>query len=265
MNIRTKTSIVALAAIVALFGFATASTVSAATTTASSTAAKAARLSAQVAKAIANADKEISRRIDALNQLSTRIGGIKKVSDAGKAAIVSTVSTEIADLTALKAKIDADTDATVLKTDVKSITGSYRIFALVIPQGHLLAAVDSVNATADSLATLGGKLSMRIASSSAAGKDVTALNASLTDLNAKIADARSQATAAWAEVASLKPDNGDKATMTANTAALKDARAKIKAASEDLKAARKDAQSIVDGLRAGKAKINASTTPSTDR
>ena len=77
-------------------------------------------------------------------------------------SLASLVSSEIANLTALKSKIEAETDLSVLKGDVKSITNSYRIFALVIPQGRIEVAADKIADVASSLTTLSGKLQARI-------------------------------------------------------------------------------------------------------
>lgn len=196
------------------------------------------------------AGEEIDRRITALNTLTTRIGYLKRVSDAVKSSISSTAQTQITELTALKAKIDADTDLATLRTDVKSITASYRIFVLVIPQGHLLAAADRINTIADSLTAIGGKLQTRISDAQSAGHDVSALQTALTDFNAKVADAKTQAAAAISAITGLTPDQGDKTKLQANQAALKNARALIKTATQDLDAARKDARTIMQGLKA---------------
>jgi hypothetical protein len=195
------------------------------------------------------ADKEIARRIARLNQVLAKIQGMARVSDTVKANLKTSIDLQVAALTNLKVKIAADTDIEMLKADVKSITGSYRIFALVIPQGEIIAAADRVNTVAQMTSDLGVKLQARITLASTAGKDVAALNAALVDLNAKVADARTQSTAAVNAIANLTPDNGDKAKMAANEASLKDARGKIKIAQEDLVKARQDAKVIVKGLK----------------
>jgi len=194
------------------------------------------------------ANQEIDRRDEALNSLSARIGEMKNVSSDDKTSLSASIQSQISVLTGLRAKIDSDTDAPTLKADVKSITDAYRIFALVIPQGHLLAAIDSVNETANAFASVDVKLDAAISAAKTAGKDTTAAAAARADIDVKLADAHSQAAAAQAEISVLKPDNGDKTVMASNTAALKDARAKIKAATADLKAARADAHTVIQSL-----------------
>jgi len=208
-----------------------------------------AAVSARIATGKSHADQEIDRRVTALNDLNSKVQAMVKLSADEKASIGTAISSQISDLTTLKAKVDADTDITTLKADIKSITASYRIFVLVIPQGRIEVAVDKIATAATTLTTLSGKLQTRIAGAQAAGKDTASLTASLTDMNAKLADANVQASAAASEVANLTPDMGDKTKMQSNDQALKDARAKIQVSLKDLTAARQDAGAIVKGLK----------------
>ncbi|HTP56718.1 MAG TPA: hypothetical protein VMJ72_00350 [Candidatus Paceibacterota bacterium] len=224
-------------------------------------AARMAQVQTQLMTRIKNAaDREIQRRITALNSLLARVQAFKRVSDSEKSSLAATVQTQVSQLTTLKTKIDADTDLTTLRTDVKSMTVAYRIFILVIPQGKILAAADRLTTIASSMADISTKLAARIAAAPA-GTDVSALNASLADMNAKIADATTQAANAANAVAGLKPDNGDKTAMQSNDAALKQARADIVAGTHDLTDARHDATDIIKGLH-GSAKISPSPTAS---
>ncbi|HTY39493.1 MAG TPA: hypothetical protein VMC43_00140 [Candidatus Paceibacterota bacterium] len=214
--------------------------------TATSTTGNAARLS----RLIGLADKAIEQRIASLNALSTRLQSLQKISDSNKSDLSTMIQSSLTDMNALKAKIDSDTDLATLRTDVKSITGSYRIYVLVVPRGYIFAAADRIMYIGDLMNALAGKLQGRIASAQSAGKDVSSLQSALTDLNAKVSDANAQAQAAVSEVASLAPDQGDQTKLAANDQALKDARSKIKTANADLIAARKDAAAIAKGLRA---------------
>lgn len=211
------------------------------------------------------ADKEIDRRVEALGKVKARVAEMTKLSADQKASVAASLDAQIATLSTLKAKIEADTDGDVMKEDVKSITGSYRIFALIIPQTEILASADRLVATAELTGALSQKLSLRIEAAAQAGNDVTALKQTLADMTAKIADINFQAAAAATAITPLAPDNGDKAKMDANTAVLKDARAKLQAAQKDLLAAREDASVIVKGIRAFKpaAAVDANATAST--
>ncbi len=189
-------------------------------------------------------DMEIERRIVALNKLIERIDKIRKLSATQKTELKARVQTEIDTLNALKAKIDADTDITTLKADVKSIVDSYRVFVVFMPQIRLIAAGDRLLTVAANLSAISTKLQTRITEAQAAGKDVTQLNTYLTDLNAKVANANTQANAVITEALTLTPEGypGNKTTIQA-------LRAKIKTGTADAQTARKDAQSILKQLK----------------
>lgn len=209
----------------------------------------------------AKADAQIDARVKALTALSTRINEMRRVTTSQKASLTATLQAAITEMNALKAKIDADTDTATLKADIQSITKSYRIYLLVLPQGRITAAADRIMTTVGLMNDLSAKLQTRITEAQTAGQDVAAMNASLTDMNAKTADANVQANAAISLIANLNPDNGDQAVFQSNQAALKDARAKIKLATQDLQTARKDAGAIAKALRS--LKIKTSTTTNT--
>lgn len=190
------------------------------------------------------ADRKISRRVEALNRLATRINAMKNLSDDQKTAFQALVSQYLGDLNNLKAKIEADTDVATMKADVKSISESYRIFALVMPQIKIMDTAERVAVLTEETTTLAGKLQARIAAAGSKGKDVAALNASLAELQAKIADAKIQAQNAENAVINLDP-NG----YPGNKAELENARNLLKAAKEDMHAARDDAKKIVQALK----------------
>lgn len=208
------------------------------------------------------AHQEIDRRVTNLDGLIARVKAMRNLSDADKTAISGTLTAQIDALNALKTKVDADEDADTLKGDVKSITDSYRIYALIIPQGAIIAAADRVVTVAGKLHLIGGKFETRITEAASAGNDVTAVRATLTEYNAKITDAGLQAQAAVNAIIALAPDNGDSAKKEANTKVLKDARAQIVVAQKELQVARKDADSIITALKG--MKVSATTTTTTD-
>ncbi len=209
----------------------------------------AANAAAAIQKIIQRSDTAIAQRIDKMNALIERINSMKKLSDAEKSALAASLQNEITELNTLKAKIDADTAAATLKTDAQSITKSYRIYALVLPQAAIAAASDRALTIVDSMNALAIKVQTRI-SQLPSGTDTTSMQSSMSDITAKMADATTQANTAVTETASLVPDQGNTTTAAANTAALKDARTKLKAAQQDIVAARKDFTSVVQAIRA---------------
>jgi septation ring formation regulator EzrA len=224
-----------------------------------------AKMEKRISTGKSRGDQEIDRRVGALNKLKVKISEMTHLSDAGRSGVSAMFQAQIDALTNLKAKIDTDTEIEALKTDIKAVTQSYRIFALVIPQGRILVASDRMATVADALNELGNKLATRIAAASAAGSNVTDLANTLTDLGTKINDAKTSIQAAVTTTTNLKPDNGEEATFQANKDTLKDARKKLQTAKEALDAARKDARTIVKGLKSLKvgASVNATTTTGT--
>ncbi len=196
----------------------------------------------------ARAEKAIDARIEDLGKLKTRLSEMKRLSDSVESALVTMINSEITALTTLKTKLATETGAT-LKADAKTITSGFRVYMMVMPQIRLLSAADRAQKTADMLATLLGKLQVRVTKAQTEGKDVAALNASLADMNTKIAEAKAAATQAVTLLTDLTPDQKDKAKMEANQKVVADARAKIKTAETALKAARDDAHDVVQTLK----------------
>ncbi len=211
-------------------------------------------------KIISRSNVAIDARVDALNKLNARIQQMKNVSVTFKSNISSQIQTNILGLTTLKTKIDADTDVTIALTDEKSILGSFRIYALVIPQGYILASADRVDTVVSLMSDLGAKLQLRITAGQTAGKDVSKLQASLNDFNSKTADAKVQSNTAVTTIASLSPDQGDKIKQDANTTALKAARSNIKTATQDLRAAHEEVKTIIKGLKDLNLSVDASSS-----
>ncbi|MDE2312063.1 MAG: hypothetical protein KGJ93_03195 [Patescibacteria group bacterium] len=208
------------------------------------------------------ANTQIQARITKLDAVQVRINQMSRVSTEQKTMLNAAIQAAISDMTNLQAKINADTDNATLKADIQSITKSYRIYVLVLPQANIMAAADRTLNVSGLLNDLSAKLQTRIAAAQTAGQSTASLSASLSEMNAKTADAQVQANAAISEVANLKPDNGDKTVFQSNLSTLKDARAKIRTAMQDLVAARQDAGTVVRALIAMKVQTsgNASST-----
>ena len=204
---------------------------------------------ARMEKARTRAAQEIERRIEALTKINVRIGGVTKISDQFKANLNTNIQNQITALTALKVKIEGDTDLNTLKTDVQSITKLYRIFALIMPQTHIAAMADRTATAINIMIGIGNKLQTRLTEMQNAGADVSAIIATLSDMGAKISDAQAKAQTAVDVTATLVPDNGDKDKMAANKAALTEGRDNLKEAHQDLVNARKYITTILKGIR----------------
>ncbi len=255
---KVSTSIVGLATAAMLL-----SAFPAAAQTTTTTSKSAATTAQRLAVVINRSNTDIAERIADLNKLNTRVQALKNESASEKSAIAATVQTNIAGLTALQSKIDADTDAKTARTDAQTIATSFRIYALIVPQGSILASADRVTTIGGLMTALGTKIQARVTVDQTAGKDVSAITAAMTDYTAKIADANSQAQTAQTGVVHLVPDQGNTATAASNKAALVAARANIKMATQDLQAARKDVTTMLQGLKALGSKGTTATSTAT--
>lgn len=189
------------------------------------------------------ATTEITRRIIFLTELSKKIDALKKLTTIQKNDLKVQIQTQIDGLNDLQAEINADTDLTILKTDVKSIVNGYYIFAFFRVKISLLVAANRMATTTDTLNIVYSKLQTRINEEETKDTDVTALNVLLSDMLVKINSAKTQYDAAQTELNSLIAQGfpGNKSTLLV-------ARTKLKQGEKDLRAAYQDAVKIRQGL-----------------
>lgn len=193
---------------------------------------------------ITRADTEINRRLISLNSIILKINALKKLTSDQKTSFLADIQNNITELTALKTKIDADTDVTTLQADVKSIISDYRIFALYVPKIHILAATEISIQTATNLNALITKLQSKIDTYEKAGKDTTTLQTEITDMRTKINIATAQAQSTANAVIQLNP-----AGYPENNSELQTAQQTLKTIKTDLQTARTDAQNIINDLK----------------
>jgi len=192
---------------------------------------------------------EIDRRLAALNTALTKLGASTKLGQSDKAALTAQVTAETTALTALKAKLAADTDLATARVDVQSIVTEYRVYVLMLPKARLVAATDHLVLVEGQLTDLQAKLKTKIDATTAAGKDTTAMTASLTDLSAKIAATKVISDGFVAKLLALQPTD-----YNADHTILETYRTSLVTARTDIKAARDDAVSIITALKAANAK-----------
>jgi len=191
------------------------------------------------------ADQELDRRSKNVSDVLAKVPDIKNLSQSGIAAIQTTLNNNVTALSALKSKIDADTDLATLQSDVKQITDSYRVYALVVPQLRIIIAADHAVTIAGEMHLLETLLADRVSAAGASGTDVTAMTAKITDLDTNVSAAVTAAQAAVSAIGTLTPDQTGAAPFGANLKVLQDARAKVVAAQKALATARADAASII--------------------
>jgi len=198
-------------------------------------------------------DKLIDRRVEVLNRAISRVNGSNRVSESERAAIVADLNGNVADLTSLKAAIDAKTELETLRARVKSIFTDYRIFAVVLPRDRGELVVGRANAILRHLDALSEKIPRWINAAKARGKDVSSAEAAYKDFQARLADAKTQTAAAMGHFQAMKPA----ADTSEARNYLDQGKGAMRAARDDLRIAAADLRKIVvafKGLRLGTAK-----------
>jgi hypothetical protein len=192
-------------------------------------------------------DCEINRRFTTLTALSSAITASKVMTASDAAALRSEISSTRYGLTSLKATLDSATVVLALKADIVKIATDYRVYLLVVPQVHLVNAADGVLAAQSKFTDINTKLSARIATAKAAGKDTAAAQSDLDAMNAAVAKAVGLATPLPAALLALTP-----AQYNAGTAGpvISNARAAGVSARDNLKSALADAQACRTALAA---------------
>lgn len=146
----------------------------------------AARQTDQLSNVIARADTLIATRLASLQRLLTRIQNDKKLTTADKASLTSDVQSAISGLTALKTKIDADTDLATARADAKSIITSYRVYAIFEPKIRLLVTINNLQTTSTNMAMLATKIQGLLDTLKSQGKDTTNAQTALTDVTTQL-------------------------------------------------------------------------------
>jgi hypothetical protein len=191
------------------------------------------------------AECEISRRLATLAGLSSRVVASKAITGADAAALGAEIAAEESGLTALKARIDAETTLPALRADLVRIVTEYRVYVLVVPQVNLTIAADAVAAAQARFERIATALTARIAAAQAAGRDVTAARADLAAMNAAVDAAAALVQPLPAQLLALSP-----AQFNAGTASvIAAARAAIGRARDDLKVAAAAARACLQALK----------------
>lgn len=201
------------------------------------------------------AESMIVDRIQVLQGLIVDIENFKHVSSSDKMAVFTGVQKNISALLDLHGKIDAESGSTTvsstLRDNATSITKDYRIGILFHPQVKDILAADRIQTLYTLFTDLGKKLQSRI--DTMTGISDTAAKgraqAALDDMKQHMENANGAATKAEADVAGLKPDQGDRTVLATNNTQLAEAKTLLQGAVDDLVAARKDVDTIISILK----------------
>jgi hypothetical protein len=201
----------------------------------------------RIAQIIAEGNCEINVRDVALNAGITRVSQMQKVSSSTQASLTQTLQSTISTLATIQASLDADTSTTTAVADQKSIFGSVRVFALVLPRTWVYASSDRAMTITSDIQVVDNEL---IAKNAAASTTVQNENAPyLADIAYQIGQANTLATNADSTVQPLVPDLGVTSVLASNTASLQSAEAMLKTAEADIQAAVGDIKQVRTNLK----------------
>lgn len=140
----------------------------------------------QLQTIIQKADTLITNRLDSLNTTSNRIQSDTRLSANEKSSLTANIQQEVSGLMALKAKIDADTDATTARTDAKQIITNYYIYEVFEPKVRLLITLNNMETTLGYVQALVPQLQNLINTLKSQGKDVSQLQPLLDDVSTQL-------------------------------------------------------------------------------
>lgn len=132
------------------------------------------------------ADTLIMNRLDSLNDLLNRVQNDTRLTASEKSSLVTEIQTDVSGLTALKGKIDADTDVATARADAKSIITNYYIYAVFEPKVRLLVTLNNLQTTAGYVQALVPQLQNLINNLKAQGKDTSQLQPVLDDISSQL-------------------------------------------------------------------------------
>jgi hypothetical protein len=210
---------------------------------------------------IAFGDQRIDERTAALTRLNDKANAqvaAGRITTSQASAIQADVTSNQGGLTTLKGKLDAETDATAARADVRSIYTQFRIFAVVLPRDYQEIVLDIMTNVQAKLAGLEPKLQQAI--SSAPAGEQAQLNTLYSDYTAKVGAASTQITNANGQVAYFTPDNFNNNTATYHTNWLS-FRSDILAGRADLRQAASDLHQMAKILKANSSAPTSTATP----
>ncbi|MGD0862964.1 MAG: hypothetical protein ABSA21_09400 [Candidatus Limnocylindrales bacterium] len=152
----------------------------------------------------AAADKKIAKLTESLQGLNGRVGKITALTSAEQATLTGEINGAIANLAALKAKIDAETTVAAIQTDLKTLaTDSFYARSIGL-QICLIAGAENLLSNATKLNAEAATLAAGIAAAPS-GIDTASAQTYLNDMKSQLAAATALATPLPAELLALTP------------------------------------------------------------
>lgn len=194
----------------------------------------------------ARCDAAIDARQATINNLTSAVGASEHLADGNRSALDGQLASAGSGLTALRTKIDADTDRATLVADCRAIVSQYRIYLVLAPKTRLVIAADRGLAATDAAT----KAEPRITDAIAKAEGLPALipadkvadaKARDADLVAKVADASSRMSGLADQLVPLTAQQYNDGTAGP---IIDNARQALEAARTDLVNARADLRTI---------------------
>ncbi len=199
-------------------------------------------------------DDAIAKRQTSLDGLATKINGLVTkghLTSTQANPLLDQINTNKSGLSALKTKLDGETDITAARTDVKNIYLQFRIYAVFLPRTRHVVELDVMTNVDAKMKAAEPKIEDAIAKAPADKKDD--LNKLYADYKAQLKEAEAQIDAGQGQLPVLTPNtfNTDRATYDKAFDALK---SDTKAAHDALEKARDDLHQIamILGVKGGK-------------
>jgi hypothetical protein len=186
----------------------------------------------------ARVDAAVKKREVTIDALTKRLAARTHVSDTHRATLSSTYTSDAAGLRDVDAKVQADTICTQAVADGRTVVTDYRVYRLLVPQTHLVAASDTGTYAAGRLAAAEPKVQAAIDALTDPQKKATA-QSQLDDLKANVEAATASFAGVGDGMLALKP-----ADIPAKESVIDGYRAKVRAGHADLAKALADAKSL---------------------
>jgi hypothetical protein len=180
----------------------------------------------------------VSKREVTINQLTAALANRSHVSDAHRSTLTGLFTSDAAGLQTVNATVHADTTCKQAVTDGRTVVTNFRVYMLLAPQTHLVAAADTGTYGAGRLTAVEPKLQAGIDSISDPAKKAQA-QAAFEDLVAQAKTATDDFAGVGDVVLALTP-----ASMPAGQSTLAVERAKVTSGRTAVTTAAADATTI---------------------
>jgi len=186
----------------------------------------------------------IENRIQLLTNLQNSVNNMSVAKDQDKTDLIADISQNMVDLSTLRARMEAETTAESLKSDIREITETYKIYSVVAPRDLGESLVYRGRFILGKLKAIQEKIQTFIDDKKAEGVDTATLEVSMKEVTNKLIDAESQMNIALEKFKAMTPAN----SATAKTSRA-EGKVAMKKAKDDLNAAHILLKEIVESLK----------------